>query len=279
MFEDLPQTSGYRDDSYQIAGLADPAAELARLERQARVARALELAWLRELDLPTDSRVMDVGCGPGFMSEALAELVPDGRVVGVDADLDLLRQGRRRLAEGGRANVRFVHASVDDLPLETASADLAYARFLFQHLPRPVDAMREMRRVVAPGGRVVVVDTDDGGLVLHPAPDGLPRLLGASQRAQARRGGDRKVGRKLQDYMIQAGLERVRVEVVPFSSAMVGMAAFLDICLGFKSHIIEADEMSADEVGRVMAAARALIDQPGAFGHALAYVAVGHSPG
>jgi SAM-dependent methyltransferase len=278
MLEDHHQTAGYRDDSYQLGALADPQAELERLERQARVAQAMEIAWLRQLGIAPDARVLDVGCGPGFMSEALAELVPDGRVVGVDADLDLLREGRRRLAGASRGNVRFVHASVDDLPIESATSDIAYARFLFQHLPRPVAALREIGRVVAPGGRVVVVDTDDGGLVLHPQPEGLPALLAASRKAQSRRGGDRTVGRKLRAHMVAAGLERVRVEVVPFTSDQVGMAAFLDICLGFKSHIIEAGELSPQSVSRAMAAARALIDRPDAFGHALAYVAVGHTP-
>ena len=279
MLEDHPETRTYRDDSYQLGGLADPKAELERLERQARVAQAMEIAWLRQLGIAPDARVLDVGCGPGFMSEALAELVPEGRVVGVDADLELLREGRRRLAADDRDNVRFVHGSVDEMPVESDSSDLAYARFLFQHLPRPVAALQEMRRVVAPGGRVVVVDTDDGGLVLHPQPAGLPALLAASQAAQSRRGGDRKVGRKLRAHMVAAGLEQVQVEVVPFTSEQVGMAAFLDICLGFKSHIIEADELSADEVAQTMAAARALIERADAFGHALAYVAVGTVPG
>lgn len=275
MYEDAPHQVGFRDDSYQVGGLADPAAELGRLERQARVARPLELGWLRGLELAEDARIADIGCGPGFMTEALATLVPNGSVVGVDTDRELIRQGRRRLAQQGPGRVRFVHASADLMPLEDGAVDLAYARFLFQHLPRPVEVMREMARVVGPGGRVVVVDTDDGGLVLHPTPEGFDSLVSASQAAQARRGGDRRVGRKLREMMHAAGLTSVRVDVVPFTTEMVGMATFLDICLGFKSHIIEDAELPAADVERALAAARSLVEDRDAFGHALGYVAVG----
>lgn len=269
---------GFRDDSYRLSGLPDPAAELARLERQARIALPLELGFLERLALPDRGAILDVGCGPGVFSEALATLVPKGRVIGVDAEHALVARGRKRLALHHAERVRLVHASADALPFDAREFDLSYARFLFQHLPRPQEVLSEMARVVRPGGRVVVVDTDDGGLVIHPEPAGLPALLRASQAAQQRRGGDRHVGRKLRQYFQDAGLVDVSIEVVPFTTQMVGMSAFLDICLGFKSHIID-EELPQEDVQATLEAARSLIGAPHAFGHALAYVAVGHVPG
>lgn len=264
---------GFRDDSYQLSGLSDPQRELERLERQARIATPLELSFLRQLGLAPSSTLLDVGCGPGVFTEAMSSLVPEGRAIGLDAEAALVRRGRRRLA-GANDGVRLVHASAEDMPFDNAEFDLAYARFLFQHLPRPQSVLGEMTRVVKPGGRVVVVDTDDVGLVLHPEPQGFRSLLDASQTAQKRRGGDRQIGRKLRSCLMEGGLTDVKVEVVPFTSEQVGMEAFLDICLGFKSLII-GDELSASAIAETMAEARALVADPSAFGHALAYVATG----
>lgn len=270
--------AGERDDSYQVGSLADPDQELGRLERQAQVARALEMAWLKGLAIDPGSALADIGCGPGFMTHALAQLVPEGSVVGVDTDADLVAQAQASVPPEDAARLRFVHASAEGMPLDSASVDLAYARFLVQHLPRPAAVLAEIRRIVRPGGRVVVVDTDDGGLALHPEPTGFQALLAASQAAQERRGGDRHVGRKLKALLQDVGLEDVTLEVVPFTSEQVGMEAFLDICLGFKSLIIDDAEMPRAAVQEALSAARALTEEPTAFGQALGYVAVGVVP-
>ena len=70
--------------SYDLRAL-DVDAELGRLEAQARVVRALEGAWLRAQGISPGAAVLDLGCGPGLVTELLAELVPHGTVVGVEA--------------------------------------------------------------------------------------------------------------------------------------------------------------------------------------------------
>ena len=83
--------------SYDMDEL-DAGAELPRLQQQARVALELELEALRALNLPTDATIADVGCGPGFMSCQIAKLVPNGRVIGIDADPALLKQAEASAA-------------------------------------------------------------------------------------------------------------------------------------------------------------------------------------
>jgi SAM-dependent methyltransferase len=263
--------------SYDLRAL-DVDAELGRLEAQARVVRALEGAWLRAQGISPGAAVLDLGCGPGLVTELLAELVPHGTVVGVDANPALLARAERRLAATGHAGVRFVEAWAHALPLADASVDFAYSRFLFQHLGDPAAVLQELRRVLRPGGRVVLVDTDDGGLVLHPEPPGLPALLAASQAAQARVGGDRTVGRKLRGMLVRAGFSPVRVEVQPLTSDAIGMAAFVDITLGFKRQIISPDLLAPSAVEGTLGAARALAADPAAFGHTLGYIACGTAP-
>jgi len=258
--------------SYDHGG--DPV-ELGRLSMQADVAWAMERAQLLSVGLKPTDRVIDVGCGPGHLSCRIAELVPEGSVVGVDTDPDLLASARQSAAAKGLERVSFARSWADGMPLETASADFAYARFLLQHVPQPVEVVREMSRVVQPGGTVMVVDTDDGGILVHPEPAGLKQLLDASRDGQAAQGGDRLIGRKLSQHMTRAGLENVQVQVVPFTSSLVGPEAWMQICLGFKTRVVGDSTMSPEAVRDTLQSVRAALQTPGAFAQTMVYVATG----
>lgn len=273
---DPPVTEG-RSHSYRMEALDAPA-ELARLARQVEVGSVLEDELLGMLALDPGAHVLDLGCGPGFFAERLARRwLPTGRVTGVDVDPELLARGRARLAEEGLA-VELRAGSAVALPLADGAVDMAYARFLFQHLSEPERALAEMIRVTRPGGRVVVVDTDDGGLVVHPAPEGLAALLDASARAQRARGGDRFVGRKLGALLARAGLVEVRHEARLLTTASVSPADLVGVALGFKAAGLGPPYMEAEVARAVVRQLHALAAEPGFFGHATAYAAWGRVP-
>lgn len=260
--------------SYDLQAL-DADAELRRLHRQVELVRELEQPILHRLGLHTTATVLDLGCGPGHLTRSLLELAPEGQVIGVDVDAHLLAQASDRY---GRDGIRFVQAWAHEIPLADRSVDLVYSRFLFQHLSEPARVLRELRRLLRPGGQIVLVDTDDGGLVMYPEPPGLHDLLAASSAAQADVGGDRHVGRKLRHHLVAAGFSEVSVEVVPFTTEAVGVEAFVDITLGFKRQIIPPHRMSLAQVDAVIADALRMRQIPGAFAQALGYVAKGRVP-
>jgi ubiquinone/menaquinone biosynthesis C-methylase UbiE len=263
--------------SYDLAAI-DKRRELERLEKQAGVASELEEAYLRQLGLPADATILDVGCGPGFLSSRLSRMVSEGRVVGIDGDAALLQIARTRLADQGLNNVRFVEAWADDLPIQAGYADLSYARFLLQHVAEPRAVVREMVRCTKAGGHVVLADTDDGGLFVHPEPLGMRALLTASRKSQALLGGDRTIGRKLGEFLAETGLVDVRVEAIPFTSDRVGMASWVELVTGFKRQVIDPEFMSEDKIDIVLGNLRALAKRPGAYGHAVVLVARGRVP-
>ncbi len=234
-------TPSYAFDNFSDA---DRRAELARLQRQAGAMLDLELGILRELGLAQDSDVAEIGCGPGFLTGALAQVAANGSAVGVDASRELLDAARTVVAPQ-HPNLRFQHGLAEATGLPDAGCSFVYNRLLYQHLRDPLAALREARRITRPGGLVCVMDVDDGWLSLHPRVEAFERLTALAQAAQVRNGGDRFIGRKLPALMAEAGLSAVSVRVAAVSSLDLGLDAFLDITTRFKAIQIGTPEALA----------------------------------
>lgn len=117
--------------------------------------RMLDLAGLR----PGDA-VLDVGCGTGTLLLAAAERVgPSGTLHGVEPAAEMLAHARRK-AEARRVALEVVEGSADALPYPPASFDVVFCTLVLHHLPesRRAGAILEMRRVLRPGGRLVIAD-------------------------------------------------------------------------------------------------------------------------
>jgi ubiquinone/menaquinone biosynthesis C-methylase UbiE len=108
--------------------------------------------------LRSGMRLIDCGCGPGSITVDLAHTVNPGEVVGIDLREEALAHARTLARERSISNVTFRAASVYDLPYPDASFNAAFACALIQHLSGPVEALTEIRRVLAPGGVVGLVD-------------------------------------------------------------------------------------------------------------------------
>jgi ubiquinone/menaquinone biosynthesis C-methylase UbiE len=106
--------------------------------------------------LDEDMLVLDVCCGAAHAAEVVAPLVR--QVVGIDLTVELLALGAARLSNAGVRNVLLQEGNAEALPFVTGSFDLVYCFASLHHVGDPAAAMREMGRVCAPGGRVVVQD-------------------------------------------------------------------------------------------------------------------------
>jgi SAM-dependent methyltransferase len=111
-------------------------------------------AAVRALGLPEGGRVLDAGCGTGRALPPLREAVgPEGTVLGVDVTPEMLAVAARRGRHGSGA---LILADVAALPLRTGALDAVFAAGLVAHLPHPADDLRELARVVRPGGRLAL---------------------------------------------------------------------------------------------------------------------------
>lgn len=108
-----------------------------------------------------EARWIEVACGPGLIARGMASRV--GSVVGLDLTPAMIEKARADAA--GVENVSFELGDATALDLPDDSLDGAITRFSLHHIPGPVRVLEEMRRVVKPGGYVVISDfvTDDDG--------------------------------------------------------------------------------------------------------------------
>lgn len=114
-------------------------------------------------ELAPDAVVVDVGCGTGAALRRVAPRVPQGRLIGVDPVPRMLELARERASKDPNgARLEFVEAPAERLPLDDDVADVVFAFDSIDHWQDPAAGLLEIRRVLRPGGRLVVVK--DGGL-------------------------------------------------------------------------------------------------------------------
>jgi SAM-dependent methyltransferase len=157
--------------------------------------------------LTEKSALLDVGCGPGSISVDLARRV--GGVVAFDSSGDALEEGRRLAAAEGVGNVTFEVADVYDMPYADDSFDVVHAHQVLQHVPDPVRALREMRRVCRPGGIVAARDSDYAGFTWFPELPELTEWLALYQECARANGGEPDAGRRMLSWARAAGFDEV----------------------------------------------------------------------
>lgn len=150
-------------DIYLSIGDADPTFLenlMASLERRAATPQesASLNAYLDEIDFPDAARVLDIGCGTGAQSRALAQRPGVTAVVGVD-QFDLFLGRARELARD-IPNLKFEQSDAHALPFEDASFDVVVLHTLLTHVAAPERVVAEVFRVLAPGGTMAIYDGD-----------------------------------------------------------------------------------------------------------------------
>jgi len=159
--------------------------------------------------LPQDWVVADVGCGTGNAAELLAPFVRE--VIAVDQSAIMLDAARRRL--GAHKNIRFLQGPIEALPLATASVDATVTVLVLHHIADPLGALRELRRVLRPGGLTMIVDMLEHDRAAYRHTMGHAHLGFPSAQTQ--------------DLMKQAGFVRTRIVPLPSDPDARGPGLFV----------------------------------------------------
>ena len=174
-------------------------------ERQQLLGRILEPLTQQVLDrLPrgTHAKCLDLGCGQGNTTRLLSRALGATECIGVEFDAALVDYASAQLNPAG---VSFQQGDVTKLPFPDASFDVVFCRYLLVHVPDPMRGVREMMRVVRPGGYVIAYEPDLVAEFSEPASTGLPLINRVWHGLFA----NPNIGRKLVAYFRDAGASRV----------------------------------------------------------------------
>jgi ubiquinone/menaquinone biosynthesis C-methylase UbiE len=234
-------------DFKDVDRAADPGTYVSYLDQVTALeaAQAYKRQTFAMLDVHVGDAVLDVGCGAGDDLRQLAELVgSSGRAVGLDSSETMLQQARSRCAG---MPVEYHLGDAAQLPFADGTFDACRADRVFQHLDDPLQAMKELVRVVRVGGRVVVSDPDWGTLVIDAADRELTRRIVAFRSDQLRSGW---IGRQLARLAKQCGLTDLIVH--PFTVMLTDWSvadrllhAQETVQVAVNAHVISPSEATA----------------------------------
>jgi ubiquinone/menaquinone biosynthesis C-methylase UbiE len=195
-----------------VDALDDPGLFIGFLDRiqDAPDVQAARADLLARLDLRAGETVLDLGCGTGDHTREVAKLVaPGGNVVGVDFSTNMIAEATLRQSSSSVA-ATFEQGDAQSLRFETGTFDACRTERMLCHVPDCEAALREMVRVVRPGGRVGVIDVDTAGVMIDNSDRAITNAFAASMTDTIQ---NPWIGRTLRRLMGEVGL--VDVDVRP----------------------------------------------------------------
>ena len=160
---------------------------------------------------PAGSRVLEAGCGVGAQTVTLAKNSPQAQITSIDISASSLQEARRKVEAAGLTHVHFEQADIFNLPFSLESFDHIFVCFVLEHLLRPAEALRALKRNLRAGGTITVIEGDHGSVYFHPDSTAAHRAIDCQVELQRRAGGNAMIGRQLYPLLRAAEFDTVHV--------------------------------------------------------------------
>jgi len=255
-------TAGVSREEYL---LANQPSELERLQLQAHVWEPTGRQLLSKIGSGSGGRALDVGCGAMGWLRILGKWVgPSGQVVGADIDASLLDAARAFLEAEGFSNVALVVDDLFDSKLEPQSFDLVHARYQIAPLGRGPEQVASYRRLVRPGGSLVLEEWDLGSWHFNPPAPAAERLVRLLSEIFAGLGGE--AGRGLPELLREIGVEEPEIDahVIALKPGHPYLRLPLQFSAALESRLLET--LSEDELAALRREAETELAEPGRWG-------------
>jgi ubiquinone/menaquinone biosynthesis C-methylase UbiE len=216
--------------------------------------------------LEPGTRLLEIGCGVGAVMAVLGEEFPGIDLTGVDIEARQLAFARTHLAAAG-VEATLLQADALALPFDDRSFDHVWMMWFLEHLADPVAALREARRVLAPGGAITAIEVDYSTCHADPSTASIDALFSTMVQGMAA-GGRSDAGTHLPRWLAEAGF----AEVDPGERRVWWQGAELERQANYAADVMESalaamvelpGAPSEQQLRRGLADLRGLVDQPG----------------
>jgi len=205
--------------------------------------------------------IIDIGCGPGFyVAELLEEVGSEGSVLGIDSAEAMLALAARRCE--GHENASFARADASSLPAGDASFDAALSVQVMEYVPDVGAALEEIRRVLRPGGRVVIWDVDWETLSWYSAdPERIERATKAFDKHLTHP----TLPQRLTALLRSSGFDDVVMQGHAFATNRIDPQAYLCIGMPLFFEFVAAQEEFGPEAAAAMEQEQRELGESGEF--------------
>jgi ubiquinone/menaquinone biosynthesis C-methylase UbiE len=217
--------------------------------------------------LPAGTRLLEVGCGVGAVLAVIGDEFPGVQLTGVDIERAQLDFARAHLSRAG-VEATLVQAEAEALPFDDGSFDHVWMMWFLEHLPDPVAALREARRVLVPGGAITAIEVDYSTCHAEPSTACIEALFSAMVGAMAAAGRS-DAGTHLPRWLAASGFR----DIDPGERRVWWQGAELKRQANYAADVMESalpamlelpGAAGEAQLRRGLAELRGLVDQPGA---------------
>lgn len=183
--------------------------EIERLAYQNEVWLDSTVELWNKAEIGYGDKVIDLGCGPGFCTFPLSRLVgSEGKIFAIDSSDKFASIIKEKIRQNALQNISFHQNDANDLSLEDNSADYIFARWLFCFLENPNNTLTEIKRVLKPNGKVLIMDYFNYRAAnIFPQNDSLSALFEAYLQIVTAHKGSYNIGEILPQLLTDNGFE------------------------------------------------------------------------
>ena len=145
-------------------------------------------------------KVLELGSGLGIIAHGLAEQYPTAEITGIEFSSEQIDQ-----CAPPPGNLRYLQGDIHNIPFEAETLDVVYGRYILEHVQHPLMVLREVYRILKPGGKIFLQENTISLSRLYPDCPVFDRIWGQFVTLQEKLGGDAEIGIKLFSLLHRAG--------------------------------------------------------------------------
>lgn len=216
--------------SYQLDNFTEnKELEVQRLKSQVELFFHKEFEAFKKLGLKDGMSIIECGSGPGYLMVNILKRFEKCKATALEIDPYLFEILSKNSIQDGRQIYNPIQGSIYEIDMPDESVDFAVTRLVIEHLQDPYKAFSELRRILKPGGILVVVSNDFAYHVLtYPVIPELDDMFAAYNKSRFNEGGNPLVGRQLPVFFEKSGFKNVDIEITTAHSQLKGDKAMLN---------------------------------------------------